>query len=83
MNAGTQLVNVSSLGSQARLLDYHNWIPLNPGGRVIVRRPACPPEHGTIDDIAGDASYFWIWIDGHSRILISNGDGTIIHKILT
>ncbi|WP_255770835.1 hypothetical protein [Pseudarthrobacter sulfonivorans] len=82
MNTDTQPVNAAFPGSQTRRFDCHNWIHLNPGDRVIVKRPACPPEHGTIDDLAGDGSYFWVRIDGRSRILISNGDGTIVHKIL-
>lgn len=73
----------TAAGSQTRLLDYHNWIHLNPGDRVIVKRPASPSEPGTVDDIAEDASYFWVRIDGQSRILISPGDGTITHKILS
>jgi hypothetical protein len=76
-------VNVTFPGSQTRLLDYHNWIHLNPGERVIVKRTRCTPEHGTVDDIAEDASYFWVRIGGQSRILIFHGDDTIIHKILT
>jgi protein involved in polysaccharide export with SLBB domain len=67
MNAATQPVNATFPGSQTRQLDYHNWIHLNPGDKVIVKQPASPPEHGTVDDIAEDASYFWVWIDGHSR----------------
>ncbi|MEW1821708.1 hypothetical protein AB0323_13100 [Arthrobacter sp. NPDC080031] len=50
---------------------------------MLVKRPGYAPEHGTIDDIAEDASYFWVRIDGQSRILISHGDGTTIHKILS
>ena len=83
MGTATQPVNATSTGSQTRLLDYHNWIHLNPGDRVVVKQPASPPERGTVDDIAEDASYFWVWLDGHNRILISHGDGTTIHKILT
>ena len=82
MNADTQLMNFPSPGHQTRLLSYHNWTHLNPGDRVIVKRPACPPEHGTVDDVGEDASYFWVWIDGQSRTLIFHGDGTVIHKIL-
>ena len=81
MNADTQLVNVPFPVPQTRLLSYHNWIHLNPGDRVIVKRTGCAPEHGTVDDLAEDASYFWVWIDGQSRILISHGDGSLIHKI--
>jgi hypothetical protein len=81
MNADTQLVNVPFPVSQTRLLSYHNWIHLNPGDRVIVKRTGCAPERGTVDDIGEDASYFWVWIEGQSRILIFHGDGSVIHKI--
>jgi len=81
MNANTQLVNVPFPGPQTRLLSYHNWIHLNPGDRVIVKRTGCAPEPGTVDDVGEDASYFWVWIDGQSRILIFHGDGSVIHKI--
>ena len=82
MNAHTQLVKVPSPGPQTRLLSYHNWIHLNPGDRVIVKRTGGAPEHGTVDDVGKDASYFWIWIDGQSRTLIFHGDGSVIHKLL-
>ena len=67
---------------RTRLLSYHNWIHLNPGDRVILKRTGCAPEHGTVDDVGEDASYFWIWIDGQGRTLIFHGDGSVIHKIL-
>ncbi|MDQ0118705.1 hypothetical protein J2T22_001891 [Pseudarthrobacter defluvii] len=35
-----------------------------------------------MDEISEDASYFWVWIDGQSRILIFYGDGSTIHKQL-
>jgi hypothetical protein len=82
MSAATQPVNATFRGPQTRLLTYHNWIHLNPGDRVIVKRTGCAPEHGTVDDVGEDASYFWVWIDGQSRILVFHGDGTVIHKIL-
>ncbi|TSE16699.1 hypothetical protein B1A87_013490 [Arthrobacter sp. KBS0703] len=34
---------------QTRLLSYHNWIHLNPGDRVIVKRTGCASEHGAVD----------------------------------
>jgi hypothetical protein len=82
MNAETQLVKVPSPAPQTRLLSYHNWIHLKPGDRVIVKRTGCAPEHGTVDDVGEDASYFWIWIDGQGRTLIFHGDGSVIHKHL-
>ncbi len=83
MNVQTQLSQVPFPGPQTRLLSHHNWIHLNPGDRVIVQRTGHAAECGTIDDIAGDASYFWVCIDGQSRILIFHCDGTVIHKVLT
>lgn len=82
MNADTQLVKVPSPGPQSRLLSYHNWIHLNRGDRVIVKRTGCAPEHGTVDDVGEDASYFWVWIDGQGRNLIFHGDGSVIQKLL-
>jgi hypothetical protein len=82
MNADTQLVKVPSPGPQSRLLSYHNWIHLNPGDRVIVKRTGRAPEHGTVDDVGEDATYFWVWIDGQGRTLIFHGDGSVIHKLL-
>ncbi|MHC6593978.1 hypothetical protein [Arthrobacter sp. C152] len=83
MDTATQAVNATSTGSESRPLDYHNWIHLNPGDKVVVKRTGCAPEHGTVDDLSEDASYFWVWIDGQSRILIFQGDGTVIRKILS
>jgi hypothetical protein len=83
MNGDTQVASLATLAPQARLLDYHNWVHLNPGDRVIVKRYGFEPEHGTVDIVSEDATYFWVWIDGQSRILIFHGDGTVIHKILS
>jgi hypothetical protein len=82
MNAPTQAAIVQTPGTQARPLSYHNWVQLNPGDRVIVKRSGFAPEHGTVDDVGEDASYFWVWIDGQSRVLIFHGDGSAVHKIL-
>lgn len=79
MDSDTQ---VATLAAHARPLDYHNWGHLNPGDRVIVRRSGLESEHGTVDNISEDARYFWVWIDGRSRILIFHGDGTVIHEVL-
>ena len=83
MNAAAQPLDAPFAGSHTRLLDYHNWIHLNRGDRVLVKRCGFAPEHGTVDDIGEDASYFWVWIDGQSRILVFHGDGTVIRKILS
>jgi hypothetical protein len=81
MNGDSQESSVAMLAPQARLLDYHHWVHLNPGDRVIVKRYGFGPEHGTVDIVSEDATFFWVWIDGQSRILIVHGDRTVIHKI--
>jgi hypothetical protein len=80
MNSDTQARNATTFGSRSRPLSYHNWVHLNPGDRVTVQRGGFGPEHGTVDDVAEDATYFWVWIDGQGRSLIINGDGSAIHK---
>lgn len=82
MNGDTQVASLVTRPPQARPLDYHNWVHLNPGDRVIVRRSGFAPEQGTVETVGEDATYFWVWIDGQSRILIFHGDGSVIHKIL-
>ncbi|SFU10921.1 hypothetical protein SAMN04487915_11166 [Arthrobacter sp. ov118] len=82
MNAEMQVAPVLMPGPQTRSLSYHNWVHLNPGDRVIVKRSGFAPEHGTVDDVGEDASYFWVWIDGRRRTLIFHGDGSAIQKIL-
>jgi hypothetical protein len=82
MNGDTKTASFVTLATKARPLDYRNWVHLNPGDRVIVKRYGFEPEHGTVDIVSEDATYFWVWIDGQSRILIFHGDGTVIHKIL-
>lgn len=68
---------------QSPPLDHHNWVHLHPGDGVIVKRYGCEPEHGTVDIVSEDATYFWVWIDGQTRIVIFHGDGSVIHKILS
>jgi hypothetical protein len=81
MNADTQMPNVLTLGTKARPLSYHNWVHLNPGDRVTLKRNGFAQEQGTVDDVGEDATYFWVWIDGQGRTLIFHGDGSILHKI--
>jgi protein involved in polysaccharide export with SLBB domain len=83
MNGDTQVASLATLAPQARPLDYHNSVHLNPGDRVIVKRTGFEPEHGTVDNVSEDAPYFWAWMDGQSRILVFHGDGTVIHKVLS
>jgi hypothetical protein len=82
MNGEAKTASFATLATKAHPLDYHNWVHLNPGDGVIVKRYGFEPEHGTVDIVSEDAAYFWVWIDGQSRILISHHDGTVIHKIL-
>ncbi|WP_395399511.1 hypothetical protein ACHMXB_14900 [Arthrobacter sp. UC242_113] len=82
MIANPQAAASPTIAAGARPLSYHNWIHLNPGDRIIVKRSGFTPEHGTVDEVSEDASYFWAWIDGQSRILIFHGDGSAIHKVL-
>ncbi|KUM36416.1 hypothetical protein AR689_21080 [Arthrobacter sp. EpRS71] len=76
------MADFPTLPAGARPLSYYNWIHLNPGDRIIVKRSGFAPEQGTVDEVSEDASYFWVWIDGQSRILIFHGDGSAIHKVL-
>jgi hypothetical protein len=82
MNADTQMPNGLTLETKARPLSYHNWVHLNPGDRVTLKRNGFAQEQGTVYDVGEDATYFWGWIDGQSRTLIFHGDGSNIHKIL-
>jgi hypothetical protein len=82
MIANPQVADSPTIAAGARPLSYHNWIHLNPGDRIIVKRSGFAPEQGTVDEVSEDASYFWVRIDGQSRILIFHGDGSAIHKVL-
>ena len=76
-----QMAALPTVAAGAHLLSYHNWVHLNPGERIIVKRSGFAPEQGTVDEISEDASYFWVWIDGQTRLLIFHGDGSAIHKL--
>ncbi|WP_461175167.1 hypothetical protein M1D93_20795 (plasmid) [Arthrobacter sp. Z1-9] len=82
MNGDTKTASFMTLATKATPLDYHNWVHLNPADRVIVKRYRFEPEHGTVDIVSEDATYFWVWIDGQSRILIFHGDGSVVHKVV-
>ncbi|WP_253250480.1 hypothetical protein [Arthrobacter globiformis] len=83
MTGDTKTASFMTLASTAHPLDYHNWVHLSPGDRVIVKRYGFEPEHGTVDIVGEDATYFWVWIDGQRRILIFHDDGSAIHKIVS
>lgn len=78
MIADAQMADLSTAAVGARPLSYHNWVHLNPGDRVIVKRHGFSPEQGTVDEISEDASYFWVWIHGQSRFLVFHGDGSAV-----
>lgn len=60
-------------------LPYEEWVNLNPGQRVWVLRQGEGLTQGTVDDVAEDASFFWIWLDeGKGRVLIYHGDGSFL-----
>lgn len=71
---GDTLASHRTLATKAPL-DYHNWVHLNPGDRVIIKRNGFQPEYGTVDDLSEDARYFWGRVDGLRRILIFHADG--------
>lgn len=81
MEAPAQLKGVTLYSDKARALPYEDWVHLNQGDRVVVQRPGNAPQRGTVDDVNEDASYFWIWLDGHGRILIYDGDGLVISRL--
>lgn len=82
MEAPAQLTAVRTHGNEGRPLSYEDWVQLNQGDRVSVHRPGYDPQQGTVDGVSEDASYFWIWLDGHGRKLIYNGDGSVISNHL-
>lgn len=61
------------------LLSYEDWVELDPGSRVRVQRVGDLAADGTVDDVAEDASCFWVWLDdGRGRVLISERDGSTV-----
>ena len=82
MIAGAQMADPPTATVGAHPLSYHNWAHLNPGDRIIIKQSGFAPEQGTVDEVSEDANYFWVWIDGQSRLLIFHGDGSAIHKQL-
>ena len=59
-------------------LPYEDWVYLDRGDEVVVQRPGHARRYGTVDELSEDASYFWVWLDGHGRMLIFPGDGTLV-----
>ena len=60
-----------------RLLEYDDWIYLNTGDHVVVHQPGYPLQGATVDEVAEDAAYFWLWVQGVGRVLIWDGDASI------
>ena len=62
-------------------LSYDDWVELNRGTRVRVRRPGGQHTSGSVDEVADDASCFWVWLDhARGRVLISRGDGATVWR---
>jgi hypothetical protein len=80
---GDTLATPGPLAAQARPIDDHNWVHLDPGDRVTATGNGFEPNHGTVDNVSEDATYFWVWINGPSRILIFHGDGTVTYGFLS
>lgn len=60
-------------------LTYEDWVDLNSGEKVLIKRPREIAAYGTVDDISDDASCFWVWLDeDQGRVLISEGDGSTV-----
>lgn len=56
-------------------LEARDWIRLNRGDSVYVRRENQVLLSGAVDDIAPDGSIFWMWIDsGGGRIALHKDD---------
>jgi hypothetical protein len=81
MEAPAQRTGVTTYGAEDRALTYEDWVQLNQGDRVLVQRPGHTPQQGTVDDVSEDATYFWTWLDGHGRVLIYDGDGSVISRL--
>jgi hypothetical protein len=64
-------------GTEVTPLGFDDWVYLNPGDKVVVQRPGYAPQAAVVDDVSEDATYFWLWIEGGSRVLIFEGDATI------
>jgi hypothetical protein len=63
-------------------LPYGDWAELNRGDRVHVQRPGESPSEGCVDDVAENASFFWVWLDhGKGRVMICEGDGTTVWRL--
>lgn len=65
--------------NESNELSYEDWVDLNPGNRVRIERPGERAASGSVDDVAEDASCFWVWLDdGRGRVLIFEGDGSTV-----
>jgi hypothetical protein len=59
-----------------------DWVYLNIGDSVSVRRTNDSYRTGYIDAINDEATIFWVQLDeGRGRVLIYDGDGSQVHKL--
>ena len=64
-------------------LIYNDWVDINPGNKVLVKRQGENALHGSVDDVAEDGSFFWVWMDeGRGRVLISEDDGSTVWTLV-
>ncbi|MET3774255.1 hypothetical protein ABIC98_003928 [Arthrobacter nitrophenolicus] len=78
---GTYRDMTSLAGYVWKEVPYDDWVELNQGDRVRVRRPGGQVHSARVDDVAEDASYFWVWLDqARGRVLISKGDGSTVWR---
>jgi hypothetical protein len=81
MEASTHHMDVTMSDRGDCSLTHEDWAQLNQGDRILVQRAGNAPQQGTVDDVSEDASYFWAWLDGHGRVLIYNGDQSVISRL--
>ncbi len=66
---------------QLEPLTYEDWVDLENGDRVALRRPGRPTELATVNGIADDARFFWMRPDGQERRLIFEGDEIEVFRL--
>lgn len=61
-------------------LDLDDWVWLNPGYKVQVRRRNEALMSGSVDVVAPDASVFWVWLDrgGLGRVALHEDDDVTV-----
>jgi hypothetical protein len=62
-------------------MNSDDWVYLNIGDRVSVRRTSDCCRTGYIDAINHEATIFWVQLDeGRGRVLVYDGDESQVHK---